>query len=346
MKIRIEPWHRIALTLIIALSLTPASWCAQGAEEQAPSGPLDVMAPYIGGVWVVNGKWSDGNALEAHEIFEWGPGKRWITCKTSLHRPDGTRFQRYETVFGVQEGKLTTWGFTFNGKLDTNTWQVDGKRLHTASTTPGVDVKSGSTLHQSIELIEPNSFRWIVSQEANGEKKVLIDANWIRSNSSDVTQKPITFGNQKHSDDFKPLETIAKLEGTWMVDAKWADGRPMHARQTIEPSVGKRFYKSSTQVLKHDGSVDYDRYLIFYGVDQGKLMSYRFVNDGSTNLAPLTVDGNRMSGTRTMRGSDGKELKLQWSYEFPDPDTIHWHVWQDGQSDKPLLDADWKRVAK
>lgn len=342
MIVQREVVRRLLATMLIVLSTAPAAWCATDTE---PS-PLDVLAPYVGGVWEVNGKWADGNALEAHEIFEWGPGKKWITCKTFLHRKDGQLFQRYETVFGVKDGKLTTWGFTFNGKMDTNEWKVDGKRMHTASTMPGVDVQSGSTLYQSIEQVEPNKFRWVVEQETNGQKQLLIDANWIRSASSAATQRPITFGTQKQTEEFAPLQTIEKLVGTWKIDTKWSDGRPMQARQTIEPSVGKRFYKASTQVLKPDGTVDYDRYLIFYGVEKGQLMSYRFVNDGSTDFAPLTIKDNTIAGVRTMRGADGKETKLQWSYELPDADTIHWHVWADGQADKPLMDGDWRRSGK
>jgi hypothetical protein len=151
---------------------------APSADADA-SAVIEPIVPYLGGEWRIKATWAGGNALEAREVFEWGVGKKFISCKTFVSQPEGGEYQRYETIFGARDGKLTAWGFVFDGHTDVTEFHVNGKNL--SSTKP---MAEGGTLHQSIELVEPNKFHWVVSVEKDGKNQQVMDGYWIREASA------------------------------------------------------------------------------------------------------------------------------------------------------------------
>src|SRR5437762_741127 len=62
---------------------TSANAPAANPAESA-SGDLvqQMLAPYIGGEWKIKAAWAGGNPLEGREVFDWGIGKKFVTCKT------------------------------------------------------------------------------------------------------------------------------------------------------------------------------------------------------------------------------------------------------------------------
>ena len=96
-------------------------------------------------------------------------------------------YQRYENIFGVQDGKLTSWAFVVDGEVVISEFKIDGKKLSSSRTMEG---DKPGVLHQSIELVEPNKFRWLVSIEQDGATKELMDGFWIREASSSATAEP------------------------------------------------------------------------------------------------------------------------------------------------------------
>jgi hypothetical protein len=308
------------------------------------AGPLDAVAPYVGGEWRIDGAWKDGTPLQARATYEWSVGKKFIIAKTFVGEPNKA-YQRYTTIFGEQDGKLMAWGFVFDGHHDVSEFQIDGKRLHSDKPMPAADGSKGSTLHQSIEMTEPNQFKWIVSIESKGEDKPIMDGVWVRSAEVSKDAK-VVFPKLEPSADDKLLEPIASLIGNWTIDTKWSDGNPLRATKTFEWGPGKKFVVARTTVLKADGSVDYERYYTLYGVEDGKLMQFNFVYDGTTDFAPQAIDGKRIGGVRTFK-RDGAENKVNQYVELIDPNTLHWQVWNDKDgADKPMMSADWKRVAE
>ena len=122
--------------------------------------------------------------------------------------------------------------------------------------------------------------------------------------------------------------------------------RDPSAKQTFEWGPGKKFVVCKTTILKEDGSVDYERYYTLFGVEQEKLTAFNFVYDGTTDFEPQTIDGQRISGIRVFKRPDG-ELRVNSYIELTDPNTLHWRVWNDTDgADKPMMNADWKRVAE
>jgi len=310
------------------------------------AGPLDALAPYVGGEWRIDGAWKDGNPIHARTTYEWGVGNKFIVAKTFVADEKGVAYQRYCTIFGEENGKLMSWGFVFDGHHDASEFKLDGKRLYSDKALPAADSgKSSSTLHQSIEMTEPNKLHWLVSIETDGKDKPIMDGQWIRS--ADVSSDwRIVWPKSEPSADDKLLEPITPLIGTWRIDTKWTDGNPLHALKTFEYGPCKKFIVVKTTLLKEDGSVDYERYHTLFGVADGKLMQFNFVYDGTTDFAPQTIDGKRIGGTRTFK-RDGAGNTVNQYIELTDPDTLHWKVWTDqAGADKPMMNADWKRVVK
>jgi hypothetical protein len=161
------------------------------AEEKAPpttapsaADPAQVIAPLaglVGGEWRIKANWHDGTPLDARAVYTWGVGKKFIHAKTFVNAPEG-EYQRYETVFGGEDGKLKAWQFAVDGHFTAMDFTVDGKKFSNSRTMPGA--KAGDTLHQSLEIVEPNKLHWIVKFERDGKVQPLIEGDWIRDASA------------------------------------------------------------------------------------------------------------------------------------------------------------------
>jgi hypothetical protein len=314
--------------------------------RSAPAGEVleKMLANYVGGEWRIDGAWTDGAPIHGREVFEWGVGKQFVICKTFLATPKG-EYQRYETIFGEEDGKLMAWSFTYDGHADAMEFKVDGRKMSSAKPMP--DATDGqTTLLQSVEMIEPNKFQWKVAAQKPGELKPLMDGTWIRSADTSAEKPTIVWPKNPPSPDDRLLDLMSPLIGIWSINATWSDAKPLRARKTYEWGVGKKFIACKTTVLKPDGSVDYDRYYTLYGVRDGKLMAYRFVFDGTTDFEPQTVDGQRIGGVRVFKHPGAAETRVNQFQELVDPDHLHWKVWNDADGpDKPLMDGTWTRDA-
>jgi hypothetical protein len=158
-----------------------------GKNSAITPDPLQVLAPYVGGEWKIKGAWSDGSPLEAREIFGWGVGKRFVSCKTFVSKPGSGEYQRYETVFAVGEGgKIVGYGFVYDGHVQVTEFKVDGKKMTGERPMKAADGGEG-TLRQSIEQIEPNKLRWTVAFEKDGKVQPMMDGVWVREASTRAT---------------------------------------------------------------------------------------------------------------------------------------------------------------
>lgn len=171
----------IALLIVVGSAFVFAGDTpAKSADAAKAESPLKALAPYIGGEWKIKGAWKDGNPLEGREVFDWGVGKKFITCKTFVMAPKG-EYQRYENVFGVQDGKLMNWAFVVDGEVVISEFKIEGKKLSSSRAMPG---DKPGVLHQSIELVEPNKFRWLVTIEQDGQMNNVMDGMWVREASA------------------------------------------------------------------------------------------------------------------------------------------------------------------
>jgi hypothetical protein len=167
---------------LVALGAAPASQPGAEAQEK-PAGLVGALAPYVGGEWKITATWNGGNPLQARDTFEWGPGKKFVVCKTFVSTPQG-EYQRYQTIFGEQDGKLMSWAFTVDGYVDVATFAVEGKKLSATKPVHTADGSDGGIVHQSIELTGPNQFHWLVAIEKDGKTTQIMDGAWKRESST------------------------------------------------------------------------------------------------------------------------------------------------------------------
>jgi hypothetical protein len=180
-----RPYLLLILAAIAASAAGYATTRPASAVQSAPSGAsaeqakaaelLATLEPYIGGEWIMDGQWADGTPLKAREVFEWGVGKKFVRVRTFVTAETG-EYQRYEGMYGVKDGKLTGWNFSYDGSSQVGEWKVEGKKLSTTSDMPG-----GVTLRQSFELVEPDKFHWMVGTEKDGQYTPMFDGFWVRN---------------------------------------------------------------------------------------------------------------------------------------------------------------------
>jgi hypothetical protein len=143
---------------------------------------LALLSKYVGGEWKIQATWSSGEALSARQSFVWGPGKKFIRSAVYVKTPaDGTEYMRYETIYGVREGKLIGWGFNFDGTTSEIEMRViSDTALAVDRTMEGAGGKV--TLKQTITLTDDDHFAWKVWTDRDGQQTQLMDGVWIRSN--------------------------------------------------------------------------------------------------------------------------------------------------------------------
>src|SRR3954465_4723342 len=94
--------------ILILIGVLALGWTTLFAADEAPAtqpSAVRHVEPYIG-QWHIAAKWSDGNPLDARASYEWGLNKKFAVAKTFVKQPDGSEYQRYETIFGDEDGKL------------------------------------------------------------------------------------------------------------------------------------------------------------------------------------------------------------------------------------------------
>ena len=171
----------ILLPLLCVAAVGPAT-TTESAAPDVPA-PLAPLVEYIGGEWRIDATWSNGQPLRGRQVFEWGVGRKFIVARTFAHGPGG-EYQRYHTIYGVEDGKLTAWGFTFEGQVEKVHFTIDAQKLSMSRPI------KGGTLHQSIELRKPHESRWIVELERDGRREQLMDGLWMRDPAPVASTRP------------------------------------------------------------------------------------------------------------------------------------------------------------
>ena len=172
---------RFALVLAASIFSLAALIPASRAADDAPSadGPLAIIAPFVGGEWHIDGKWANGEALKAREVFTWGLGNKFVEVRTFVSRNDGSgEYERYRGVFAVKDDKLVSYNFAYDGGNTVDDVTVEGKVLKIGRTVANVDVPT--VIHQEIERAGDDAFRWRVSLERDGKTDKIMDGEWVR----------------------------------------------------------------------------------------------------------------------------------------------------------------------
>jgi hypothetical protein len=167
---------------VVCLILLSSAATAAG-QEPTKSTSTDHLAPlarFVGGQWVVRGKWSSGEDLRARSTYEWGLGKKIITAKTFVMNGD-KEYQRYEGVMAWHPAKKSLFeiSFAFNGEITEVLMEpVDADTLRIGWTP--YDPERPNKARQTIKFLDNDTFVWTVLLKSGDNWQQLIEATWQR----------------------------------------------------------------------------------------------------------------------------------------------------------------------
>ena len=98
---------RLAYCFLVGIIVLAAP-CRMRAEEKTSIDPKLAPLDRFVGEWVVDGKWSSGDALRARAVYEWSLGKRILTAKTFVMNGD-KEYQRYEGILAWHPEKKSLY---------------------------------------------------------------------------------------------------------------------------------------------------------------------------------------------------------------------------------------------
>ncbi|HEY7327045.1 MAG TPA: hypothetical protein VH592_05370 [Gemmataceae bacterium] len=174
MRVRLCAILSCALVVLSAPAQPPASDAAKKDD------PMAVLAPFVG-EWRVNGKWSNGETLQARGVYEWGLGKKILIAKTFVGNGD-KEYQRYESIMTWHPKKKSLYeiSFAFDGSItevliepkDRHTFHIGFAPFH--SDQP-------ANLRQVLKFKDNDHFVWTATLKQGDEWKQLIEATWERT---------------------------------------------------------------------------------------------------------------------------------------------------------------------
>jgi len=143
---------------------------------------------------------------------------------------------------------------------------------------------------------------------------------------------------------------IGDLAGhAWEIEATWADGSPLSARNEFRQKMNGQFMEART--FANDGAGMYERYLTIYSVvpGTGTLVAHGFTYDGTTSTQimsrSVSDDGDPVYGAEWTAGPADMKQEIEL-----EGDRYRWRVWT-RPSDSPiewmpLMDGVWRRAEK
>jgi hypothetical protein len=146
------------------------------ATAPNPLTPLERFA----GEWTVDGKWKNGEELQARNVYEWGLGNKILTAKTFV-KSDKGEYQRYEGVMAWHPTKkcLFIISFAYDGNMTENIIEPNGDDTLLIGFTP-FHAGEPNKVRQTIQFKDKDHFTWKVELQGDQGWQELIDATWAR----------------------------------------------------------------------------------------------------------------------------------------------------------------------
>ncbi len=143
-------------------------------------------------------------------------------------------------------------------------------------------------------------------------------------------------------------EAVSPFIGTWEIEATWAWGAALEARNVYAWDLSEGLVLAHTQA-KDGGGPWYNRYLTIFapGETADEITTHTFVYDGTSRIGTMTVgtseDGNLLLSTSwTMGGA-----QVRQENELTGENTMAWRVWMRPNDQAPwgqVMDDEWERV--
>jgi hypothetical protein len=166
----------LGITVVGAVLLCHSSRADDKAGTPNPLAPLERFA----GEWTVNGKWNNGEELQARNVYEWGLGNKILTSKTFV-KSDKGEYQRYEGVMAWHPKKKSLFiiSFAYDGNMTENVVEAKGDDTLLIGFSP-FHTGEPSKVRQTIQFKDKDHFTWKVELQSDKGWQELIDATWVR----------------------------------------------------------------------------------------------------------------------------------------------------------------------
>jgi hypothetical protein len=163
------------------ISSPPSTQAADNAAAKKPD-PMAALARFVG-EWQTEGKWFNGEKLQARSIYDWGLGKKILKAKTFVMNGD-KEYQRYEGIMAWHSTKKCLYEitFAFDGHISEELIEPQGDDVLNIGYTP-FDRAEPANLRQIIKFTDKDHFIWTVSMKQGKEWKQLIEATWVRKSA-------------------------------------------------------------------------------------------------------------------------------------------------------------------
>ena len=146
-----------------------------------------------------------------------------------------------------------------------------------------------------------------------------------------------------------PMAKLTPLLGEWEINAVWANGSPLWARNEYTVGVGGRFVEARTFAKNPQSGKIYQRYLTVFGYEEDKeqYTTWGFTYDGREQVVHFTVTEEDGETIITSEWEQAPGTSIRQSVTITaGSDAYGWKIWQkSGDNDwEEIMDGQWKRV--
>ncbi len=172
--------HLVFWIAALGVALFPSSAAFADDKNNTPENnhlaPLDRFP----GEWTVHGKWSNGEELQARNVYEWGLGNKILRAKTFV-KTDKGEYQRYDAVMAWHPKKKSLFiiSFSFDGSMTENLIEPKGADTLNIGFSPFHEGEPGK-VRQIIHFKDKDHFTWQVLLQNDKDWQEIINATWER----------------------------------------------------------------------------------------------------------------------------------------------------------------------
>lgn len=144
----------------------------------------------------------------------------------------------------------------------------------------------------------------------------------------------------------KELKAFEPFLGTWVIDDKWKDGRPIWARNVYTIGMDGNFVMAKTFTKNPDGK-EYQRYLTIWrwDKDKEKVVSHGFTHDGEYATTEPTIDESDEGkpAVSSITSTKGSPVALHQTVKLIDESSYRWTVATSASKDAVIMDGVWRK---
>jgi len=142
------------------------------------------------------------------------------------------------------------------------------------------------------------------------------------------------------------LKGFAPFIGTWVIDGKWKDGRPIWAKNVYTVGMDGNFVVAKTYT-KEGGEKAYQRYMTIWRWDEEseKVVAHGFVNDGSYQETESTIDlsDEGKPAVSSITSTKGSPVAIEQTVKLIDEKSYSWTVSTSVTKPAVIMDGVWEK---